>query len=290
MNTTDTLSTQARRRNGALRDHDLSTETRAKLLPVEVASAETLRTLAGKSHAHVESTLGGKEVRLEEITPVGNQGGIGSCYSNAFCDAMELMQPRGRVVQLSRMFAHWNSRRQNGDENEDTGTWGQVISSVTRKIGVCRETSWPYDGREAKDNARLFVRPELKNYEEAYDHRCDASFALTGTTKERIEQVIKYIDIGFPSVVAFGVSAAWDDVAIDTVLMPPSAEEIDGYHALIIDGYIQKSDGNVLFDIRNSWGESWGRRGHVYVDGRYLDKATCDRIDVVKLSPSFGGP
>lgn len=267
-------------------DHELDETVRAKCLYNESASDETLARIAARSKATVTRVV--REVRLEERTDLSNQGGIGSCYANAWIDAMELLQPAGSVVQLSRMFAYFNSRLAHGDQCRDEGTFGSTMGSRIHDIGVCKEISWPYDGAPADQNKRIFVRPELANYEEAYDHRCDSSFVIRERKlADRVRSVKNHLDFGFPIVGALSIGNAWDEPARDAVLEPPM--RVEGGHAIVIDGYLEKSDGEILFDVRNSWGRGWGREGHIYISARHLDVAFCDRLDVIVLSPSFGG-
>lgn len=272
-------------RAAALQDSKLRDHVRSGLLSPEAATKETLAklTTSEASIAHAE-----REVRLEERTKISDQGSVGSCYANAWCDAMEMLQPAGHVVQLSRMFAWYNARLANGDQARDEGTFGAIMSSRQRTLGVCREDSWPYDGSDASANARAFVRPPLLAYQEAYDHRAGVSFVLPKSFSLRAQAALGHLDKGYPIVVALAVSDAWDDPG--DVLEPPGDEEITGYHAVMLDGYVRKSDGTLLFDVRNSWGEDWGRKGHVYVPASYLAPRTCDRADVITLSPDFGGP
>lgn len=271
---------------GARPDHALDADVRALLSQPTEASAETLDRISGRSRATVARAV--REVRLEERTPVSDQGDVGSCYANAWCDAMELLQPARGVVQLSRLFAYFNSRLLHGGEREDEGTYGATMASACQRIGVCQEGSWPYDGAAPPHNQRLFVRPELSNYEEAYDHRTDSSYWIKGASiASRVRAVKDHLDQGFPVVAAFAIGKNWESPNSADVLLP--IPNIEGGHAVVLDGYVERSDGQTWFDVRNSWGTSWARRGHVYVDASFLDVAYCDRLDVIVLSPHFAG-
>lgn len=273
-------------RYGARPDHDLDAQVRALLTVPAEATAETLERICGRSRATLVRTV--REVRLEERTPVSDQGEVGSCYANAWCDAMELLQPATNVVQLSRLFAYFNSRLLHGGEREDEGTYGATMASACQRIGVCQEASWPYDGAAPSSNHRLFVRPELSNYEEAYDHRTDSSYQIKGVSlASRVRAVKDHLDQGFPVVAALSIGKNWDAPNQADVLLPVS--NIEGGHAVVLDGYVERSNGQTWFDVRNSWGTSWGRSGHVYVDASFLDVTYCDRLDVIVLSPHFAG-
>jgi hypothetical protein len=230
-------------------------------------------------------TIGGSDVRLEERTPISDQEEIGSCVANATMDALELLMPRGLVIQLSRLFAYWISRRSHGDECIDDGTFVRACFEQVRDLGVCREDLYPYDGRPVNRGGRVNLRPSIQAYTSALDHKIDAYYRIRGTPKERVAQLRDAIDGGFPVVGAFALGGEWDDVdGRDVAIGAPT--RIVGHHAMVVVGYRELSDGSVWFELRNSWGTGWGRRGYAWVTSGYVGSAIhCTELYVPTLAP-----
>lgn len=252
---------------------------RLQITPVEDFIASKARPTAATL------TIAHNDVVIEERTPISNQFAIGSCVANAVMDAMELLMPARNVRQLSRLFAYWVSRRSHGDDCRDDGTYIRACFEEVRDVGVCLESTYPYDGRAAEDGGRVNDRPTLAAYNEAYDHRIEAFRAIRGTPKRRILDVKAAIDNKQPVVVAFALGNEWNDVdARDVAHGAPV--RITGHHAMVIVGYRELADGTFWFLIRNSWGTGWGRKGYAWVTADYVGSALhCTELYAATLAP-----
>lgn len=234
----------------------------------------------GKSGATVLRATIVDEVRLEERTPISDQGEAGSCVANATMDAIETIMPV--VVQLSRRFSYWTARRADGGgaEDRDDGTFIRSALEQARELGVCREETFPYDDRD------IISRPPLGSYLEALDHRIEEFYAIRGQGKLRLDRVAAALDAGLPVIVGMSVGKAWFDVDARDVAHGPPANTVGG-HAQVVVGYRTLADGSRWWRIRNSWGTGWGASGYAWVTDAYLgDLLWCDELFVAVRAPT----
>lgn len=195
------------------------------------------------------------------MTPVEDQGSIGSCTSNALAGALEYLihREKNAHVDLSRLFVYFGQRLWDDRVREDSGASIASGIRVLSRVGIPREASWPY----AKD---LFaVQPPEAVFQEAATHRVldwwhvpiDGD-ALRGC-----------LAAGFP--VTFGTRVTESFVKTPTsgmCGMPSGADDKKhGRHALLLVGY---DDAKRVFITRNSWGYDWGDRGYVYMPYDYV--------------------
>ncbi|MFO0565049.1 MAG: C1 family peptidase [Polyangiaceae bacterium] len=195
------------------------------------------------------------------MTPVEEQGTIGSCTANALAAALEylIFRERRQHIDLSRLFIYFNQRLWDDRVREDSGA--SLVSGirVLSRAGVPREASWPYD----RD---LFaVQPPEAVFQEASEHRVTDWWyvpidgdALRGC-----------LAAGFP--VAFGtrVTQSFVNTPRTGLCGMPSGADArkHGRHALLLVGY---DDSRRLFIVKNSWGDDWGDRGYVYMPYAYV--------------------
>jgi len=226
--------------------------------------------------ARVRASIDGVEVvRLEERTPISNQGATSSCWANAGCDALELLMPD--PVQLSRFDLYWKARRMHGDECNDAGTYGRAIVAAMRDLGVCREETWPFDGLAADNpRARVNVRPPIIAAQEAYDHRIAGVLKIESRNAARAIDVRRAIDDGYPVMFSGPVGQSFIDYfggpGPDIVWGPPVRDV--GGHAMIAVGYRERA-GALDFLVRNSWGLGGlgDIPGHAWFSTSYLSIA-----------------
>ncbi len=245
-----------------------------------------LRAAAGRTGA--TSVTAGSEVRLEERTPISDQANS-DCVANAWCDAMELIMPADDVRQISRRAAYWISRAQHGEECVDGGTYVRTMASITRDVGVCLESLWPY-------SSPVNERPSLAALQQCWDNRIDGHYAIrvSGTTDrerraDKRQQLRDAIDNGFPIVGAFGLGQEWVDLGPGApAVAPPSGKPIVGWHAMVIVGYRVRSDGTIEWELRNSWSRAWGSGGYGHMTDAYvLDTTFANDFRVPTRAPSF---
>jgi hypothetical protein len=237
--------------------------------------ARPRRTLTGK----------GRIVMLEERTPISDQGGAGSCTAHGRCDALELVMPKDKVVQLGRRDVYWRSRWETGDQDEDSGSWSHVSAAVVTHVGVSRETLWPYSDKPAD----IVKRPPLGTWLDAARHQVPegAIQRIVTAGKRRISQVMTALDLGCPVTIDADVG---DDFCNgpDPELAVFAPTTVVGGHCFILCGYWERSDGNIWLRGRNSWGSGWCDDGYCWLDASYVaDADAVEDLDVTSAAPVF---
>jgi len=204
-----------------------------------------------------------------------DQGRIGSCTANAIAGAVQFDRIKtGKSPDFtpSRLFIYYNERVTEHSVPADAGA--QIrdgIKSVV-KLGVCKETTWPYDDTPADPNTHLFPqnakaaqKPSQAAYSEAKKFR-----ALSySRVQSSLAQMKGCLADGFPFVLGFTVydsfwNAAGDPVSV--LLMPSGSDSVVGGHAVLAVGY---DDTKQQFIIRNSWGPNVQDHGHFYMPYAY---------------------
>ncbi len=195
------------------------------------------------------------------MTPVEEQGSLGSCTSNAVVGALEYLVRRetGRSVDLSRLFVYFNQRIWDDRVREDSGASISSAIRVLHRVGVPTETTWPYD-------KNLFaVQPPEPVYREAADYRATDWWTVP-IDRDALRTCLA---AGFPVVFGTRVTDSFVDTPRSGMCGMPrgSLDSRHGRHALLLVGY---DDRRRLFIVRNSWGDDWGDRGYVYMPYDYV--------------------
>ena len=208
------------------------------------------------------------EISLKQyFKPVSNQYNLSACVANATADALEATIVRHKglkpedVADLSRLFIYYNARNNESPPATDTDAGTMIwlaIDSITR-YGVPPESTWDYI------TSNVNLRPSAAAYVNAIKNRFTNYYSINSTGDDRITDIIKVLSSGCPVIFGTKVDKSYLDTT-DNIVMPPSENYIGG-HAEIITGY---SASKRAFEIRNSWGESWGLAGYCWMDPSYL--------------------
>ena len=78
---------------------------------------------------------------------------------------------------------------------------------------------------------------------------------------------------GYNFRIGFTVYQSFEDIGSDGIWTPNKAENVLGGHEVCCIGYDDRVNGG-SFEVRNSWGESWGDSGNFWM--RYVDAADSD--------------
>ena len=197
------------------------------------------------------------------MSPVENQGDIGSCTGNALAGALEYLENRigGSFVDISRLFIYWNERELAGETDKDEGARiANGIKSLKEK-GACSEITWPYD---ASKDGRIFQRPHDDAYNEAARHTIDEAHKVA----VNVDDMRHCLAEGYPIVIGVEIYRSFEkDGHHGRISMPAEGEKCEGGHAMCVVGY---SDTDRVFIVRNSWGEDWGDGGYCYFPYDYM--------------------
>jgi C1A family cysteine protease len=188
-----------------------------------------------------------------ELGPPRDQGPRGTCLAFAVGAAHEMSRLRRRGEprpELGAELLYWRCKQIDAD-GED-GTEPASAAQALLDPGQSADALWPYDGR--RDARSVSYQPPLAALETAELRH--ATLSATGATATNIHGLV-----GAGHAVVLGIDL-WPQffTAHDGELSAPAPAELLGEgHAVTIVGFEQASEWLL---IRNSWGESWGERGH----------------------------
>ena len=207
--------------------------------------------------------------------PIQDQGAEGSCVFNAITTDMEFIDiVRGddeEYEMFSRQFAYYNYRKWLADVTEDpsvvqqdTGASIRDAVKLVAKMGVCRESLWPYIPMDAPDT-NFATEPSDEAKEDAKNHKIKSYYAVK--TVDDMQQCLA-AGFGFLGGVAVYDSFMSPEVTATGIIpMPSKNERLLGGHAIWIWGYDRHKK---IFKGQNSWGEDWGQKGHFEIPFDYL--------------------
>ena len=195
-------------------------------------------------------------------SPVENQKTLGSCTANALVGALEFLENKAKsmaFVDLSRLFVYFNERVIAGTVASDSGAFLRDGIKSLAKLGVCKETMWPYLISDFQK------KPSLACYKEAKQHAITSYHRL-----DTVDEMRSCLAEGFPFVFGFSVYEAFESAEVEKsgiLNMPKPDERNVGGHAVMAAGYNDKAK---RFLVRNSWDASWGQAGYFTIPYAYL--------------------
>lgn len=224
----------------------------------------------------------GDEHVIAEHTPISFQSSLGSCVANCVGDLLEIvigLEDPAKVVQISRLHLYWNARSYTRDTDKDEGT--QIANAIDslRTLGVCRESTWPYDV------SKVFAQPPLRAYQESLDNKVLEYYRVYGGQTSRADGVEAAVRANHPVTVATAVDNAFLAYRGGGDAIKPPTSWV-GFHAMIVVGVRQGKNGRE-FLLRNSWGAGWGDDGHAWVEESYIGWDQTGDTWVVTRVPSL---
>jgi C1A family cysteine protease len=197
------------------------------------------------------------------MPPVLDQGNLGSCVSNAVCNALGFLNIKLKkpIGLKSRLFNYYNTRVLEGTVTQDSGCQIRDAVKASNKTGNCYETSWPYNIQ------RFTLKPPQQTYTEATQHKL--------TLYQRVNQdrisIKSCILTGYPVVIGFTCFNTLYNPSVERtgdILMPVRKDYIIGGHCVLITGY---NDSTQRYEIQNSWGTDWGKQGYGTLPYAYVE-------------------
>ena len=103
-----------------------------------------------------------------ELQEVRDQGYQGTCYAQSACCMKEWQEKKdyGLNEYLSPQF-FYNNRFNFNDDNEDNdyGMYGRDVMKLLLKVGICLESSYPYEKIEcAMQGVRDYIKYQKRGY------------------------------------------------------------------------------------------------------------------------------
>jgi len=195
------------------------------------------------------------------VSPILNQGDIGTCVSNAFSLCISSQTKNG--VAISRLL-HYAMCRCLDDTplNDDAGTYVRTACKVLQSYGACKENIYPYI------TTNVYNFPPLTAFRNCYNF---GKFTYIFLTQNLATIKTCLITYKVPIVFAIMVYSSFltNTVATTGVVPMPntSHETLEGGHCLNIVGF---NDTTQVFYVANSWGTGWGMRGYCTIPYAYI--------------------
>ena len=215
------------------------------------------------------------------LSPVEDQGTIGSCTAQAVVGLIEYLMRAGGGDghDMSRLFIYKLSRRLLGWEG-DTGAYLRTAIKSVAMFGVPPESDWPYDVTRYDEEPLAYHFAYAQNFKATTYARLDGY----GDGKATLDTVKRCLQDGFPVVFGFPVYSSIDTVGVGGRYVIPNPGRLDslrGGHAVLAVGYnddletsppgaAKPTRGALL--IRDSWGVDWGVAGYAYLPYEYVFK------------------
>jgi len=208
------------------------------------------------------------------MSPVKDQGGLGSCVGFAVAAMKEFQEQKEHYEEvmngkkyrreqdhydLSEAWVYWNSKKIDPWPDSE-GTSIRCAMRVLHKIGIPCEAGWEYDDRfkgEPKSWAHLVAKWGLIDSYWRINGLDDLKLALNDQ----------------PVVIGVACFREIFSPVNGVVSYPANPNELLGGHAICIVGY---NDDKQLVKFKNSWSTYWGEEGYGYLPYEYINDFMWD--------------
>lgn len=208
--------------------------------------------------------------------PIQNQQDIGSCAANSGAGEMSYMvyKATGKFVDFSRMALYNLARMNDGNFQEDAGTYLRTIIKILAKYGIPPESAFQY----TKDN--LFIEPSQEVLALAEKYQALSYYRILNGNVLLVKQALAS---GYDVIFGATLYESFESEATaktGIIAMPDEKQEtIVGGHATRIVGY---DDSKQWFIDANSWGTEWGDKGYCYMPYDFFRKYASDVWAITK--------
>ncbi|MDY7396493.1 C1 family peptidase [Aureibaculum sp. 2210JD6-5] len=218
-------------------------------------------TTGNKADIEIPSTFPGSLDLSSFLPPIGNQGKQGSCvawatgyylkgYQENVEDANNSIQNPNNL--LSPAFIYNQIKVADCDSGSQIPSALELISDT----GIVTLSEMPYNENECQ------TQPTETQINLAEENKIMSFSYLDGDTL--FNQAKAFLNKNQPIVIAISIDRNhFGKIDANGDAVYREFENADGSHAMLVVGY---DDAKNAFKVVNSWGESWGNNGFVWID------------------------
>jgi C1A family cysteine protease len=202
-------------------------------------------------------------IDLRHLLPkIQDQGDRGTCVAFAVTSAHERKrhQLSNALEKLSEEFLYWECKQIDGDLEE--GTTFTSAAEALLKWGQPKDEIWPYTPVSSELPDR-YVPPKNLGNTPFYN----ATLVPVHLSKSQVKAILLLRHVIVVGLILYDTFMA----GTETIAMPSENSQALGTHAVTIVGYVEVTNTQGYFIIRNSWGEDWGVKGYAYLPYEYFD-------------------
>ena len=177
----------------------------------------------------------------------------------------ELSRKYGKEIETSPMFLYFNARCLSNTQTKDVGCQLESCLLAIMEFGVCLESEYPFNV------VNINKSPSKELYDKASKHK-----SIKIKRLDDFKDMKDSIDNHHLFVVGIVVTNdMFNEQAKNTgkLVSPMPYEFKIGYHALLIIGYSEEKH---MFIGKNSYGDSWGDNGKIYIPYSFMQKYSAD--------------
>ena len=237
-----------------------------------------LSVLLGVSEVEPPGSFMENNIFVDGIEGQIGESCVGFSSSKGVQTCWNIKAGKTGALMPSPGFTWFNSRKQHGAEDDNSGTYIRLAFKMMNKIGICSEDKWP----NSKLEFDYGVQPDARAYRAAFDQRAPLGYyRVAGLGRERIRAMKLALWKGHPFVFGTAVDRSFLDAKDHVVLDIPEGELIGG-HAMLATGYDE-----VGVYGPNSWTKDWGNNGWFGLTWDYMTWPQTRDIWAIDAPPLF---